>query len=580
MKTILQSLRSLRKITFLGIALGFANTPPVAAFERTWLCGSGYWDTESCWSNSYYYPVPSRSDSAALTQSDSIDRVVTYRQINNTYVYSYISTLTVDATGIGTMTLYQSQDSLATNTEWLGYSGFGAYSQSGGSNSTTFMYLGQESTGKGVYNLTGGTLTASVEVIGRNGSGSFTQSGGLNSSTNNFVLAAYNNTSRGAYNLSGTGRLETSNADIGYYGIGIFNQVGASHSVGSRMTLGVQGGSVGEYHLSGNGSLSVGIGLTIGNGGRGVFIQDSGIVSVGDYVAIGGNSSYMINGGTLTASRIYNGYGPGSLHVNGGTLDIGNGDGLIDVDSLYIGSTTGANGSHTLSGNGSLITGTTILGASGHGEFIQNGGTHTISGALVIADANEGTGKYVLGGGVLDSRDVIVNDGGLFEFSGGSLFVNNYFGDLINNGGSLSSGSPLEVTNIFGNFTQLAGELDLNIGGRNIGEYGALNVDGIASLGGKMSVSFSDLGYGLFSPQAGDTFDILTAESLVGHFDYLSLLALGDGLDWSVNYLTDAVGTTDILRLSVVSAVPVPASIWLLVSGLLGLGGIVKRKAP
>lgn len=67
---------------------------------------------------------------------------------------------------------------------------------------------------------------------------------------------------------------------------------------------------------------------------------------------------------------------------------------------------------------------------------------------------------------------------------------------------------------------------------------------------------------------------------LIGKFDLLTLATLGSGLDWQLDYLFDEMGTTDIVRLSVVSAstVPVPSAVWLFTSGLLGLISVAKRK--
>ncbi len=66
---------------------------------------------------------------------------------------------------------------------------------------------------------------------------------------------------------------------------------------------------------------------------------------------------------------------------------------------------------------------------------------------------------------------------------------------------------------IDGDYNQLAaGIFGVEIGGRFAGRgYDVLNVTGTASLAGSLNVSLFDLGSGLFSPQAGDNFDILTA---------------------------------------------------------------------
>jgi hypothetical protein len=163
----------------------------------------------------------------------------------------------------------------------------------------------------------------------------------------------------------------------------------------------------------------------------------------------------------------------------------------------------------------------------------------------------------------------------------GTLAVGQFTGNLVNNGGTLAPGNSPGTTNITGNYTQsAAGIFAVEIGGLLAGtEYDVLNVSGTTSLDGTLNVSLFDLGAGLFAPQAGDSFDILTAEILSGSFSSLSYAALLDpNLSWQIDYLTDAIGTTDVVRLSVVSAVPVPGAVWLFGSGLLGLMSLVRRK--
>lgn len=81
---------------------------------------------------------------------------------------------------------------------------------------------------------------------------------------------------------------------------------------------------------------------------------------------------------------------------------------------------------------------------------------------------------------------------------------------------------------------------------------------------------------------------MLSAESLVGEFDLLNLAVLTSGLDWQLDYLFDFMGSTDFVRLSVVSAetggpgtvspVPLPAAAWLFGSAMLGLFGFSRRR--
>ena len=136
------------------------------------------------------------------------------------------------------------------------------------------------------------------------------------------------------------------------------------------------------------------------------------------------------------------------------------------------------------------------------------------------------------------------------------------------------------TTNVTGDYSQSApGTFAVEIGGLLPGtEYDVLNVSGTASLDGNLNISLFDLGSGLFTPHAGDSFDILTADLIQGSFGSLTLAALDPGLKWDISYLTDAIGTTDVVRLSV-DAVPVPPAMWLFSSGLLGLIGVARRRA-
>jgi hypothetical protein len=207
---------------------------------------------------------------------------------------------------------------------------------------------------------------------------------------------------------------------------------------------------------------------------------------------------------------------------------------------------------------------------------INNAGTFNISATGAIGDTGGGTYTQTDGStivnGQLDASDI--------DIQGGSLTGTGTLNGPVTIGAEASIGpgsSPGSMT--------INGDIDLNglflieIGGLTSGtEYDVLNVTGTANLGGTLDVDFFDLGGGLFGASLGDTFDILTAETLSGKFDVFTLAILGAGLDWQIDYLFDFNGSTDFVRLSVVSAVPVPSAVWLFGSGLLGLVGMARRK--
>ncbi len=244
--------------------------------------------------------------------------------------------------------------SLAAGFEYVGYSGSGAFTQSGGTNSASDLELGEFSGGSGTYNLSGGSLAAGYEIIGNSGSGSFTQSGGTNTVANNFSLAFGSGTS-GAYTLSGTGSLSVGGGEyIGWGGSASFTQSGGTNSVTGDLALALFSGGggtfslgSGSYNLSG-GSLSVGGDEFIGINGTGVFSQ---------------------SGGTHT--------------VSGG---------------LYLADFSGASGTYNLSGGSLAVGGDEYIGYAGTGTFTQSGGTNAITGNLSVGAA-VGSGTYVLLGG-------------------------------------------------------------------------------------------------------------------------------------------------------------------------------------
>ncbi|BAV33203.1 outer membrane autotransporter [Sulfuricaulis limicola] len=603
-----------------------------SAATKYWIGGSDWWDVGTNWNPS---GQPQNNDFVFLTQSDNVNRVVSYA--NPLYPSAKLAGITINAVGSGSITLNQSKDLLSANSlnvgnsgtgvftqtggtvtlgvtlelgqnsgsngiynlqngslsvafdEYVGKFGSGTFTQSSGTNTlSSFLYLGAGDGSSGIYNLQGGSLNAGNPSssggisVGGHGTGVFNQSGGTNTVHALFIGAAGVPTgSSGTYNLDGTSNLSVYNEIIGQARTGAFNQNGGTHTITNSLILGYYNGFNGIYNLQ-TGDLST-TNENLGYWGTGTFNQAGGTHTVSNSLTVGtwagSTGTYNLNGGTLSTGTITKGAGSSTLNIDGGTLTVGNGNGSVSVDNLNLGSAANTNGSHTLSGTGSITAVYENIGNSGVGNFTQDGGTHTVTNTLTLAANTGSTGIYNLNDGVLRANTITVNSGGTFNFNGGTLSVNQFNGDLANLGGTLAPGNSPGITNITGNYSQSgAGTFAVEIGGIGLGQFDMLNISGTATLDGTLNVSLFDWGSGLFTPQVGDSFDILAAQMLSGQFSTYNLAALGNGLVWNISYLTDVIDTTDIVRLSVVSAVPLPAAFWLFGSGLLGLIVIARKR--
>jgi len=315
---------------------------------------------------------------------------------------------------------------LTAQNEQIGQSGTGSFTQSSGTNSLSRgqlgLALGYNVGSYGTFNLSGsGLLVASNELIGYSGTGSFTQSGGTNHHSG--LTLGDSASSTGTYSLSGSGLLTGSNEYVGNYGTGSFTQSGGTHSL-STLGLGRNAGSNGTYCLTGSGLLTATNEL-IGQSGTGSFTQSGGTNSVsGSLLGLslgdgaGGSGTYNLNGGWLSTS--------GNLFVgNSGSANFTQSGGVNTISGagvLYLGNASGATGTYNLSGSGLLTAPSERIGYYGTGSFTQSGGTNSVSGGLVLAQFPGSSGTYNLNGGVLSLGGLDQGTGGAaFNFGGGTL---------------------------------------------------------------------------------------------------------------------------------------------------------------
>jgi hypothetical protein len=170
---------------------------PALAVPKYWVGNlfNNSWTTANNWNPA---AEPGPGDDVFLTQRGIFPKTVVY----NTSANLALSSLTIDASGFGNITLQQSGNALSADNETVGQDGKGAYDQSGGSNTVNLnLYLGYNPTGKGTYNLSGtGSLSANNEIIGNQGAGTFNQSGGSNTIADNLNIGNAHG-SKGTYNL-------------------------------------------------------------------------------------------------------------------------------------------------------------------------------------------------------------------------------------------------------------------------------------------------------------------------------------------------------------------------------------------
>jgi hypothetical protein len=143
-------------------------------------------------------------------------------------------------------------------------------------------------------------------------------------------------------------------------------------------------------------------------------------------------------------------------------------------------------------------------------------------------------GTVNLSDGVLNAATIDSNFGVRnFNFSGGTLHVDKFFGELENMGGTLAPGASLGTTEIaLAYFQRAGGTLAIEIGGTSPADHDRL-ITGLAHLDGLLDVSL----LGGFMPSVGDAFDILDFGGVIGSFATMTLPTLPGGRRWDLSKL-------------------------------------------
>ena len=278
--------------------------------------------------------------------------------------------------------------------------------------------------------MTGGMLGGASHYVGMTGSGVFSQTGGTNTVTG--LILGYNSGSNGTYRLSSPGLLSNNYEYIGEYGTGNFVQTGGTNS-SSQIYFGMYGNSIGSGTLSG-GALSTYTEFIGYDGGTGVFTQAGGTHTVTNlyFSYYGGSSTYNLSNGLLAVSYLYQG-GTSTFNFTGGTLQA---NGSLNTSLPIVLQTAGSNGtfntnsytstlSGPISGSGGLIVaGNGSLYLEGNNSY--SGGTNLLAGTLVAGNnlgSATGTGNVILNGGALSSLSSGMIAGAVLAGSGANAII-------------------------------------------------------------------------------------------------------------------------------------------------------------
>jgi Regulator of Chromosome Condensation (RCC1) repeat protein len=337
-------------------------------------------------------------------------------------------------------------------------------------------------------------------------------------------------------------------------GDGIDVQSGAWLFVPANLTLTSHGPLMGGGMVEIEKNLSVGLtAASIFTGelnlweGAALSFSDTGTITP-NIVSVQTNAEIRITAGQRLLAD--------STFFNSGRVEaLGNGNvlgGQAEIDF-------GDNESNGVDG---LITGHDAVFRFGRGLGMDNDGAIALTSGVndIFGDlTNQLSGAVVVTGGAQATfYDDVLNDGSIVVRQlGGVASTATFLGDYTGSGGTSGGGDILFEGDLRPGHSPAAIEFDNNValgpGARVVIELGGtapgslhdtINIGGAAVLDGLLEVALIEEapGVGTFVPNAGDSFEILTAGNLVGSFAAESLPAIPGrpGLQWLIDYDTAA----------------------------------------
>ncbi len=312
------------------------------------------------------------------------------------------------------------------------------------------LVLGFRPGSSGTYNKNGGTLTAWDLMVGRAGTGVFNQPFG-NLTVNNDLILGRLASGTGTVNITSGGLQVGGSETVGFAGVGEMNHTSGTHTIGGALFVGRNAGSTGKFTMT-SGSLQVGGNEIIGLNGEGEVTHTSGNHTVGGNFILGRNAGStgtftMTSGNLEVAGLSFIGRaGDGFMTMTSGNFTVG-GNEVIGRDA--VGSLSMTSGNHTIAGRLTLAKN---LGSSGTFNITSGSVTSNNSppfdGTTDIVISGEppnfagGLGQFNINGGATITGDV--ENSGTVKTTGADVTWN---GDFVNNNAYISDPSTQDFQN-------------------------------------------------------------------------------------------------------------------------------------